>query len=329
MRKNVLILGLLVFLTPFFALAQDGGYTSQYWKTTRYELIGGIGTNVFMGDLGGGQGAGSGWFGIKDVDFASNRPVLQIGARVKALSWLSLKGGLTYARFVGDDKFSGDFSRKIRNLSFKSNFWEASAQLEFSVLRENRGKRYIFQRNSVWNNMNLYFFGGISGFLFNPKAELNGTTYELQPLGTSGQGIANPTTGEIEDPYKLSGLGIPMGIGFKYYVNRNWNIGFEAGYRYTFTDYIDDVSGRYFDNDLIRATYGDVAANLADRHNSGAGGIYLPYGGIDTGDHVPYPHSTFKANDRTDAFVFFIANVTYTFENKVRKAKYMKRPVSF
>lgn len=336
MKKSVLIISLLVLITPFLTFAQDGGYTSKYWKTTRYEVIMGVGTNVFMGDLGGGEGEGKGWFAMKDMDLASTRPVIHAGARFKALNWLAFKGGLTYARLVGKDSKSGDVGRLTRNLSFMSNVWEASLQMEVSLLTENRGKRYIFQRNSVWNNMNVYLFGGIAGFAFNPKAKLDGKTYKLQPLGTEGQGLDG-----APDPYKLTSLAIPMGLGFKYYLTRHWNVGFEAGFRYTFTDYLDDVGGDYYDNGLLETGNGEIAARLADRHIFlDQGEVYPTYGGVDVDNFTPYPGYNPKnpsgpvwdraSNDElNDAYLFLIFNVTYTFENKVRKAKFQKKPLAY
>jgi len=324
MKKSILIFSLLMLFVPYLSFSQDnGGYTSQFWKTTRYEVILGAGTNVFMGDLGGGEGEGKGWFAMKDMDLAATRPVLQVGGRYKVLSWVAIKGGLTYARLVGDDAKSADLGRRLRNLSFMSNVYEASLQLEFSLLRENRGKRYIFQRNSIWNNMNVYVFGGIAGFAFNPKAELDGEKYKLQPLGTEGQGLEGGS-----DPYKLTSLAIPMGLGFKYYLTRNWNVGFEAGFRYSFTDYIDDVGGNYFDNTKLSAD----AAKLADRHIIWSDDpVYSYYGGVDASTFTAYPQgwrraSTDKLND---AYVFLIFNVTYTFENKAKKAKFQKQPIAF
>ena len=41
-------------------------------------------------------------------------------------------------------------------------------------------------------------------------------------------------------------------------------VGFEFGVRKTFTDYIDDVSKTYYDNEAIKQKYGQVAALLAD-----------------------------------------------------------------
>jgi hypothetical protein len=323
MKKSKLIFSILMLLFPYFVFAQEGGYTSQFWKTTRYEVIFGAGTNVFMGDLGGGEGEGKGWFAMKDMDLAATRPVLQVGGRYKVLKWASLKGGLTYARLVGDDAKSADLSRGLRNLNFRSNVWEASLQLELSFLTENRGKRYIFQRNSIWNNMNAYVFGGIAGFAFNPKAKYEGKKYNLHDLGTEGQNVEGGP-----EPYKLTSLAIPMGIGFKYYLTRNWNVGFEAGFRYTYTDYIDDVGGLYFDNSKLSPE----AALIADRHiiwNEDP--VYSVYGGVDASTFAPYPGGWRRASTDhlNDAYLFLIFNLTYTFENKVKRAKFQKRPAAF
>ena len=52
-------------------------------------------------------------------------------------------------------------------------------------------------------------------------------------------------------------------------------IGVEWGMRFTFTDYLDDVSGTYYDNFLLQEARGEFVAKLADRsatlHEAGAG----------------------------------------------------------
>jgi hypothetical protein len=57
---------------------------------------------------------------------------------------------------------------------------------------------------------------------------------------------------------------IPYGLGLRYAVNRDWRIGLEVGMRKTFTDYLDDVSGNYYDNKVLLQERGVVAATLAD-----------------------------------------------------------------
>lgn len=326
MRKFTVILVLLGCL-PLITFSQSnngGGYKSRLWKTMRYELIAGVGTNTFMGELGGGKKQAAHFFGVRDFDIQSTRPTFHLGGRYKIFERVALHGGVSYARLYGDDAFSGEPGRLTRNLSFKTNLWEFAGQLEFSILKENRGRRYLFQRNSFINNINLYVFGGVGYFHYNPKAELDGQTYELQPLGTSGQGIVNPATGETLDPYKLWAVSFPAGLGLKYYLTKHWSVGTEIGYRFTNTDWIDDVGGtKYFDNDLIRATYGDVAATLSDRHVLSDIPVYQRFGGVDdpNGLFVPYDHgfnTRGNQDQRMDGYVFLLFNLTYTFENRAR-----------
>jgi hypothetical protein len=53
-------------------------------------------------------------------------------------------------------------------------------------------------------------------------------------------------------------------VGVKYFVNKRISIGAEFSVRKTFTDYIDDVSGRYYDKAKLAQAYGPTAALLSD-----------------------------------------------------------------
>ena len=89
----------------------------------------------------------------------------------------------------------------------------------------------------------------------------------LRPLGTGGQGLPGGPK-----PYGLMpagmpmafGLGVPVGIGYKLGIDALWRISIEYTWTKTFTDYLDDVSGKYYDNTIISQTYGNVAAYYAD-----------------------------------------------------------------
>ena len=58
---------------------------------------------------------------------------------------------------------------------------------------------------------------------------------------------------------------MPFGIGVKYALNDNINIGFEFSQRKTFTDYLDDVSSFYVDYQKLLAAKGPKAVELAYR----------------------------------------------------------------
>ena len=58
----------------------------------------------------------------------------------------------------------------------------------------------------------------------------------------------------FSERYRLTEVAIPMGLGVKYRLTERFILGLDAGLRKTFTDYLDDVSGTYVNNDdlLVR-----------------------------------------------------------------------------
>lgn len=167
----------------------------------------------------------------------------------------AVKGFMGYGKISGDDKNFGSYKNNIRNLNFTSDIFEFSVHAEYNFLKNNINS--ISSRPFV-----PYAFGGIGVFSFNPKTVYNGTTYELQPLGTEGQG-----TTSLNDfkKYDLTSLCIPIGLGFRQKVGDNFFIGVEGGVRFTATNYLDDVGGVYADPNVVRAAYGDIAGVLSDR----------------------------------------------------------------
>ncbi len=237
--------------------------SSSRWKRMRYEVYIGAGATNFLGELGGANREGTNF--VRDLEFSMTRPVLSLGLRYRILETLSNKTMLSYGWVHGDDKTTKEPFRNYRNLNFRSPIVEFSTQFEYSIIKEKQGHRYNLRRVRGLKGFktNTYFFVGFGGFYFNPKGKTqDGKWVALQPLGTEGQGLV-PT----RKKYSRVSICIPYGIGFKYGLNRRWSIGLELGTRKTFTDYIDDVSSTYFDNDMIRAQRGDVAAELADPSN--------------------------------------------------------------
>jgi hypothetical protein len=60
-------------------------------------------------------------------------------------------------------------------------------------------------------------------------------------------------------------LVIPYGLGARFMVSPLFNVSIEAGWRKTFTDYLDDVSTVYVDKSSSSA----IAQQLADRSENG------------------------------------------------------------
>lgn len=178
-----------------------------------------------------------------------------------------------------DSNYSGLEIRK-RNLSFRSPIIELGMQMEFSLA--NFGEKESFRAAP-------YIFLGGSLFYFNPQTKFNGSWVSLQPLGTEGQGL--PEYPERE-PYSLLQGSIPMGIGFHLAFGQFGFLGFEVGFRKTFTDYLDDISQTYPDLDLL-ASHNPMAAVLSFRSPE--------Y----TGNGLPLPSGESRGNPQNMDYYFF------------------------
>ena len=205
----------------------------------------------------------------------------------------AVRGAFTAGKTEGDDFYATSAFEKTRNLSFHSNVYEASIILEFNFFE------YILRSKTDY--FTPYLFVGVAGFHFNPKADYQGETYELQPLGTEGQQFPDFTDNE---PYKLYDFAIPYGGGFKYNLTSNLTLGFEIGYRSTFTDYLDDISQNYVDPAIIRSGQnGPIAAALADRS------IEL------ASEPIGVPGRQRGDSKNNDAYIFSGISISYTFTN--------------
>jgi len=169
-----------------------------------------------------------------------------------------------YTILSGEDSNSRNEAIASRNLSFQTNLYEVGLVGEFNLLG--------YQPYNYVSAFSPYLFGGIAIYKFDPQAELDGQLYALQPLGTEGQNLeAFPE----RLPYELTQLAVPFGFGFKYALSEDINIGFEIGGRKIFTDYLDDVSLTYPDQELFdRVEDNEIAGLLSDRNlvNQGSNG---------------------------------------------------------
>jgi hypothetical protein len=268
MKKILLSLLLLILMVPLISSAQR-------WKRQRYEFSMGLGVSNFLGELGGANQIGTHYF--RDLEFSQTRLAAALGLRYKLSNYFALKTHLSYGRVSGDDKLTTEKFRNTRNINFFSDIYEWNLNFEGAFQQEQIGHRYRLKRVRGLKGYELYtyLFAGVGVFYFNPKAEFQGQTYNLREYHTEGQGYI-PT----RKNYSLFQVCIPLGIGFKYTIDRQWGLGLEFGIRKTFTDYIDDCSTTYID--LAQYQTGDqydvgqFLANPSDRSNLEAQNITAP-----------------------------------------------------
>ncbi len=165
----------------------------------------------------------------------------------------SIRAQAMYGKVIGNDAEAFSDFKINRNQNFESSIWELAIMGEFNF--------YEFITGSKKKNHSPYIFGGIGIFKFNPMAMANGKYYELQPLGTEGQG--SPLSSNAN--YGLLGLNIPFGLGYRYTPADNISISLEIGFRNTSTDYLDDVGGYYVNTQRLENENGVEAAFFSDR----------------------------------------------------------------
>jgi hypothetical protein len=294
--KRIFILTVVatIFLMGFITEAN-----AQRWNRYRKEIGFTIGSSNMLGDLGGGPGDGS-RFG--DFQLENSRFAIGGFAKYRFHDRFAVKLSLMYAKLYATDQTTDNAGRNFRNLDVRTDLIELSGQLEFYILREKIGSRYKLKGVKGYGSSNfaLYVFAGIGGAYYSPQGtNENGEWVKLAPLNTEGQGLSGA-------PKDYSGFTFvfPTGVGIKYNISKLVGVQFEASYRFTTTDYLDDVSTRYYDGDALETAFGTESKNLADkRYNSldrhDAGGVR-------------------GHDDKTDMYMFGLLTLTYRVRSRAR-----------
>ena len=77
MKRYIILTIIFISLLWLFAPSAQG----QRWKRTRWDVQFGLGTTQFFGDLGGGAEDAAHFFGVRDLDISSTRPLIHVGAQ--------------------------------------------------------------------------------------------------------------------------------------------------------------------------------------------------------------------------------------------------------
>ncbi len=291
--KNIVIVFLGIFIM-FPELIDAQGYYNKYsYRRKRHEITFGAGASSCLTDLGGRDAIGSGF--LYDMDIAKTSYVGSFSYIYNLASKVTARVNISYANVSGDDELAGDFYRNNRRLNFNTAVLESSLLVELILKHVRTGNRYnlkspagkfIGARNPL--GIGIYIFGGVGGFYFDPSGydrfiddngivTGSGAKYRLRPLHTEGQGMEGGPEGYAAgQTYLPVAVCFPMGFGFKKSFNGNAGIKLEAGFRFTNTDYLDDVSTNYYDRNLLAETYGE-AAGIMSGTGTGYTRIYVGY----------------------------------------------------
>lgn len=230
----------LLFLLGILFIVQTSDITAQ-----RFELGVMLGATNYQGDLTPGTAR---------ISFGNPHPAFGVHLGYEINDIITVRGKITVTSMSGYDNQASDTWRLERNLHFESSLQEAGLNVEIYGLNV-----FQFMSNLAFHP---YVVTGFNVFRFNPKANFEGAWIPLQPLGTEGQG-----TPEFSDrkKYNLIEFSIPMGFGMRYTINDYMSISADLTQRWTFTDYLDDVSKTYVPLDMLLSHNGEDAVNLSYR----------------------------------------------------------------
>lgn len=202
-----------------------------------------------------------------------------------------------YGKLHGSDRLSP--KHKLRNLDFTSKISEASLIFEYILF-----DLYDYK-------VSPYLFGGIGTFKFSPYTfDRNGRIIMLAEQSTEGQGFYKD-----RKDYKLQQLCFPFGAGVQWAISPRQRFAVELGIRKTNTDYLDDVSTTYVDQDLLSQKKGGTASGIAYRGDEINGGGSYPAEGAKRGNP-----------DNKDWYLFSGISYRFSLQPKLRRSTYTYKP---
>lgn len=237
----------IIFLITIAIALSNSSKAQMYYET------------VYTGEFGATIG-GAHYFGDLNTRAAFNRPKPAVGIffRKQFGNYVSARLSGHFAQLGYSDIYSKNEFQRLRNLSFNTNIYEVALQGDFNFFK--------FLPADPQYSFTPYVTLGVGIVNFNPYAYLDEQKFFLRELGTEGQTVAGGYKGRT--PYSTTALIVPFGVGIKYNLTEKINISFEAAHRFTFTDYLDDVSTTFVGGDKFPAGptgLSSDAFNLQDR----------------------------------------------------------------
>jgi len=220
-KHFILVIAFLLISASLFKAQK--GYRIEYGVLT--------GISNYLGEIGGRDQKAKPW--LLDLKLAKTRWNEGAYFRYRFHKVLAVKLSLNYLRIAGDDALSSFAPRKYRNLSFRNDIYDFETTLNW-LFFDSKQPVGVYSRTSVY--FSAYLFAGAGVFHHNPKTLYQGSWVELEPYKTEGKA------------YSRWGFCVPVGLGFYVTLNkrrRSHRIGMEINWRYTNTDYLDDVSTIY------------------------------------------------------------------------------------
>ncbi|SHK87323.1 Outer membrane protein beta-barrel domain-containing protein [Reichenbachiella agariperforans] len=215
LKQRQLYIILLLFLLGKQVTAQDSTAVVK-----AKEIVIGLGSSHYSGDLGSGYGSGQIMGSIG----------LAINENKRLNSHIILQAGAIRANELDYSYDDGTGTNTTPNESFNTAYFSLNFALHLNLIDRDKFKLYLSQ--------------GIGFIRYTPKDE-NGKALSDQS-----------TTRALGETYRNMSIMIPSQLGFKYYLPNGYAVGVQTGFANSLTDYLDNISqwGKKDGNDNIFIT---------------------------------------------------------------------------
>ena len=289
----------------------QGFYNRYSYRTKRNEITFGGGASSCLTDLGGGDDIARGF--LWDIDLAKTNLTANFSYLYNINSRIAFRTSISVSQISGDDALTNEFYRNNRRLNFVTNLLEGAGIIEWAWIKARSASRYNVRSPAGrylgvkrGTGFGFYVFGGIGGVYFDPfgydrfidengRSMGSGVKYKLRPLQTEGKS------------YNNIAVCVPAGFGIKKAFNSQGGIKLEAGYRFTNTDYLDDVSDVYYDWEKNGGTESQVTMSGT---RTGYKFDQISYAVDNNGNFTGFPNG---ATPRPDLGGPFPYEITYTY----------------
>ena len=209
----------------------------------------------------------------------------------------AFRANTSFAHINARDSDASEITRRQRNLTIENDIYEFGLGWEFNF--------YDFDPDRKGNHT-FYTFIGIAGFLYSRHSFSNrheffrDTNDNIVMTGLNNGDFTQFSTTTIRDNNNALSIAIPFAVGYKYKFFERFIIATELGFRYTFTDNIDNSNPQL--NDFTGSTLEQGLANF--------NGVISV---VETRDSETISRQRFGNLTNTDWYVFTGVSITYTF----------------
>jgi hypothetical protein len=200
---------------------------AQIWKLKRFEVIAGLGTSQFFGDVGGFS-RNKNIVGLRDISISKTRFDVNVNLRWRITQDFSTRLSLTYGLFHASDLRGSNVERGfVADISLV----EPALLFEYYFIKNRTESSYLFTKGrsdprvGLLKSLDFYVFSGFGGLYYSINANQKLNSQEIDPGGFTAV--------------------IPVGLGTTLVYSPNINFGVEFSGRYAFSDNLDGYTSQY------------------------------------------------------------------------------------